>query len=102
MADRGTPSGELALAGAQQFVTSGCVGCHTVRGQEGAAGKIGPDLTHVGSRTTIAGATLDRTNANVAKWLHNPQAVKPGALMPNLGLSPDAISKLVAYLEGLK
>jgi len=101
-ADRVTPTAELALAGAQQFVTSGCIGCHTVQGQEGAAGKIGPNLTHVASRTTIASGTLDRTNANVAKWLHNPQAVKPGALMPNLGLSPEAIDKLVAYLDGLK
>lgn len=102
VSDRVAPTDALALEGAQQFTASGCIGCHTVRGQEGAAGTIGPDLTHVGSRTTIAGATLDRTDENVARWLHDPQAIKPGSLMPNLSLSPEAVDKLVAYLDGLK
>ena len=101
-ADRVTPSVALAQAGEQQFVASGCIGCHTVRGQASAAGVIGPDLTHVGSRTTIASGTLDHTPENLRKWLANPPGVKPGSLMPNLNLSPEALDKLVAYLEGLK
>jgi cytochrome c oxidase subunit 2 len=100
--DRVAPTADLAKAGEQQFVTSGCVGCHTVKGQQGAAGKVGPDLSHFAARTTLASGTLDRTPDNVRKWLANPQAVKPGALMPNLNLSPEALDKLVAYLEGLK
>ena len=102
VANRATPTEALAVAGAQQFIASGCIGCHTVQGQDSAVGKIGPNLTHLASRTTIAGATLDRTPENVRRWLHDPQAVKPGALMPNLGLTPEALDKLVAYLDGLK
>ena len=100
--DRTAPTADLAKAGEQQFVASGCVACHTVQGQAGAAGKIGPNLSHFASRTTLASGTLDRTPANIRKWLSNPQAVKPGALMPNLNLSPEALDKLVAYLDGLK
>ena len=101
-ADRVAPTADLAKAGEQQFVTSGCVGCHMVKGQQGAAGKIGPDLTHFASRTTLASGTLDHSPENVRKWLANPPGVKPGSLMPNLALSQEALDKLVAYLEGLK
>lgn len=101
-ADRVAPASDLAKAGEQQFVTSGCGGCHTVKGQQGAVGTIGPDLTHFAARTTMASAMADRTPENVQRWLQNPQAMKPGALMPNLNLSQDAIDKLVAYLDGLK
>ena len=101
-ADRTAPTADLAKAGEQQFLASGCIACHTVKGQQGAVGKIGPDLSHFASRTTMASGTLDRTPGNIRKWLANPPAVKPGALMPNLGLSPEALDKLVAYLDGLK
>ncbi len=91
----------LVKQGAQQFVASACLACHTIAGTP-AQGKIGPDLTHVGSRKTIAAGLLDNTPENLARWLRNPPGVKPGALMPNLHLNEDAIKALVAYLGSLK
>ncbi|MBI4495237.1 MAG: cytochrome c oxidase subunit II [Chloroflexi bacterium] len=90
-----------AQEGAQVFARSACVGCHTVAGTP-AQGKIGPNLTHVGSRTSLAGAVLDNTPENLARWLRDPQEVKPGNQMPNLHLSDVDIEALVAYLESLK
>jgi cytochrome c oxidase subunit 2 len=63
---------------------------------------VGPNLTHVGSRQRIAAELLPNTPENVAKWLHDPPGLKPGALMPNLSLKPEQIADLVAYLESLK
>jgi cytochrome c oxidase subunit 2 len=62
----------------------------------------GPDLTHVGSRRTIAGGMLPNTRDSLARWLKDPPAVKPGALMPDLRLSDADVAALVAYLEMLK
>jgi cytochrome c oxidase subunit 2 len=59
-------------------------------------------LTHFGSRTTLAGSILDNTPDNVALWIKNPDAVKPGANMPELGLQGKDLNDLVAYLESLK
>ena len=101
-ADRPAPATDVMKAGEQQFATSGCVGCHTVSGNPTAQGKVGPDLTHFGSRTTMAAGTLDQNDESLRRWLANPQSVKPGSLMPNLHLSADAMDKLVPYLEGLK
>ncbi len=94
------PSGDAAR-GQQVFEGGACIGCHTIQGTKGQ-GKVGPNLTHFGSRTGIAGDTLPNTADNVAKWLHDPQAVKPGNDMPNLHLSDADIQALVAYLESLK
>jgi cytochrome c oxidase subunit 2 len=88
-------------AGQQVFLSSACVGCHTITGTT-ANGKIGPNLTHIGSHLSLAGATLENTSQNLAIWLHDPPAVKPGSIMPNLHLSDQQISQLVAYLESLK
>ncbi len=93
---------ELIKAGEQQFLLSGCVGCHTVKGNATAVGTIGPNLTHVGSRTTIASGILPNDTEGMHKWLSNPPAVKPGSKMPNLGLNEDQIQKLTAYLQSLK
>jgi len=87
-------------AGARVYATNPCVTCHTISGV--STQRIGPDLTHFGSRTTLAGGTLDNTSANLAAWLRDPPALKPGAQMPNLGLSAQQIAELVAYLESLK
>ncbi|RLT37451.1 MAG: cytochrome c oxidase subunit II, partial [Chloroflexi bacterium] len=102
LADRKAPTSDLAKAGEQQFLTSGCIACHTVKGNPVAVGKIGPNLTHFGSRTTLASGTLDSNTENIKKWLHNPPGIKPGSLMPNLNLSQGAIDKLTAYLQELK
>jgi cytochrome c oxidase subunit 2 len=99
--DAAAPTSDLAKAGEQVFTTGACIGCHTIRGTVAQA-RVGPELTHVGSRTTIAGGTLDNTPENVAKWLSDPPAIKPGSRMPNLNLTVDQIQKLVAYLESLK
>ena len=77
------------------------MGCHTVAGTP-AQGKQGPDLTHVGSRTTLAAGIIPNTPENLARWLKDPQAIKPGNKMPTLGLSDADIRLLVAYLTSLK
>jgi cytochrome c oxidase subunit 2 len=83
------------------FVENGCDGCHELR--TGAArGSFGPDLSHFGSRLTLASGTLTNTRAHLAAWLRDPQAVKPGAKMPDLRLADEDILRLVDYLEGLK
>lgn len=90
----------LASSGRQIFSQSACIGCHTINGI--SAGIVGPNLTHFASRTTFAGAIYERTDENLAKWLQNPPGRKPGALMPNLALTPEQITALVAYLQSLK
>jgi cytochrome c oxidase subunit 2 len=63
---------------------------------------VGPDLTHLASRRTIAGGTLANTRGNLAGWISNPQAIKRGALMPPGRLSGEELQALLAYLETLK
>jgi cytochrome c oxidase subunit II len=89
-----------ATAGAKIFANSPCTTCHRIDGV--SKGYIGPDLTHFGTRTTLAGGVLSNTPANVAKWITNPQAIKPGAQMPRLGLAGEQLNDLVAYLLSLK
>jgi cytochrome c oxidase subunit 2 len=81
---------ELARRGAGLYMTKGCIACHTIRGI--SAGVLGPNLTHVGSRTTVAAGTLP----------NDPPAIKPGSKMPNLQLKDDEVAALVAYLQSLK
>ncbi len=95
------PADPLAQRGYQIFLSKACVGCHTIEGTP-AKGNVGPNLTHVGSRTTIAAGLLENTPENLALWLDNPPAVKPGSLMPRLGLTSEEIQALVAYLSSLK
>lgn len=103
------PQGDLVACGAKFFAQGACVGCHGIVGvnltsydDPKAKGLIGPNLTHFGSRNLIAGGVLENNPQNLALWLHNPQDVKPGNDMPDLGLSQDQINALVAYLESLK
>lgn len=95
------PTAADARAGQQVFMSSACVGCHTIAGTN-ANGKIGPNLTHIGSHLTLAGAVLDNNPQDLATWLRDPPAVKPGTVMPNLHLTDQQINELVAYLESLK
>jgi cytochrome c oxidase subunit II len=95
------PEGELAEAGLEYIRTSPCAGCHTIRGA-GLEGRQGPDLTHFGSRAGIAALTLPNTREGLRAWLRDPQAVKPGNLMPTLPLTQPQLDQLVAYLEGLE
>ena len=93
--------GADAARGADVFAKGACIGCHTIQGTKGQ-GKVGPNLTHFGSRLTVGAGVLSNTPENLALWLKNPQAVKPENDMPNLGLSDADIRSLVAYLESLK
>lgn len=96
------PVGSVASRGQQVFLESTCVNCHTVAGTA-AQGNVGPDLTHIGSRTTIGAGVLSNTPANMTKWIRDVQEVKPSVLMPRYpNLSPDDLKALVTYLEGLK
>jgi cytochrome c oxidase subunit 2 len=90
-----------AAQGEQVFLNGACIGCHTIDGTK-AAGKVGPNLTHVGSRSILAGGVIINTPSNLAAWLADPQGIKPGAKMPNLGLTQSQIQQLVAFLESLK
>jgi cytochrome c oxidase subunit 2 len=92
----------LAVRGEGLFRANGCGACHTVRGT-GAAGRIGPDLTHVGSRLSIAAATLPAAPDAFQRWLIQPERIKPGAHMPRYGMLPaDDLRALAAYLEHLQ
>lgn len=93
-----TPTGRRGMT---YFMSDGCAGCHTIRGTE-ASGTIGPDLTHLASRQTIAADTLPNTPANLLRWVEDPQGVKPGAKMPGLGLGAARFHAIVDYLAGLR
>ena len=90
----------LAQQGKTIFTQSACVGCHTITGI--SAGHIGPDLTHFASRTRFAGSLMESTPDNLVKWIENPDHMKPGALMPNLGMTGEQSKALAAYLLSLK
>jgi cytochrome c oxidase subunit II len=96
-----TPTDPTAAEGGQLFQTRGCAACHTINGTP-AQGKVGPNLTHVASRGVIAGAVLPNTAEGLRVWLKDPPGVKPGSIMPNLGLNDHELDVLVAYLESLK
>jgi cytochrome c oxidase subunit II len=97
------PAGPLARQGAQAFARERCITCHTIRyGATAVGGKVGPDLTHLASRRTIAGGMLENTRGNLGGWIANPQALKPGSDMPALPLDAQSLGALVAYLETLK
>jgi cytochrome c oxidase subunit 2 len=95
------PSSALAAKGAEVFREKNCVNCHSIAGFM-TKGVVAPDLTHLGSRATLAAGALPNTPENLARWITNPQSVKKGALMPDIGLTTEQIKYLTAYLEGLK
>src|SRR6267142_1650483 len=96
-----TPAkGSPAEAGLQVFRRSAFIGCHTIAGV--AQGKVGPDLTHVGGRATVAGALFPNTTETLHRWITNAPSLKPGALMPPQNVSPQDLDALIAYLQSLK
>ncbi len=97
----GTPASALAQRGEQVVTTSTCATCHTVRGTS-ADGHVGPDLTHVGSRTMLAAGTIPNDVGHMSGWIANSQAIKPGNKMPPQRLSPQDLHAVVAYLQGLE
>ncbi len=92
----------LAARGKQLFVQTGCIGCHAMAGQptEKMTAMIGPNLSHVGSRGSLAGNMLENTDENLARWIADPQAIKQGSLMKlPRELTADEVQALVAYLR---
>jgi cytochrome c oxidase subunit 2 len=97
-----TPPAEAdAQAGQQLFMQMSCVNCHTINGTQAQA-RVGPDLTHLISRSQIGAGILDDTPQNIQHWLQNPQAVKPGVEMPNFEFTDQQVNQLTAYLETLR
>jgi cytochrome c oxidase subunit 2 len=94
-----SPSPDV-LPGQQVFMNR-CSVCHAVRGTP-AGGILGPDLTHLMSRRTIAAGLLPNDQGNLTAWIQEPQALKPGNLMPQLALSSQDTLSVLAYLESLK
>ena len=89
------------MQGLEVFERSPCAMCHAVQGTLAGA-RLGPDLTHAATRSTIAAGTLPNTRDNMRQWILDPQHVKPGSRMPATGLSNEDIEALLAYLETLK
>ena len=96
-----SPVDALSIRGEQLFRGRGCGLCHTIRGTL-AGGQLGPDLTHMASRETIAAGTLPRNTGNLAAWIADPQHIKPGNLMPKMSLRSDELIAIVHYLEHLQ
>jgi cytochrome c oxidase subunit II len=94
------PTGPAATRGRQVFDTEACSDCHTIRGTA-ARGDVGPDLTHLATRETLASATIPNRTDYLRGWIADPQAVKPGALMPAVPLTRRQIDDVVAYLGEL-
>jgi len=88
------------VSGRRVFETTACVNCHAVGGTN-ATGRFGPDLTHLMSRGTIAAGAAENTSENLRLWIQNPDAIKPGSLMPAMKLSDADLDALVRYLETL-
>jgi cytochrome c oxidase subunit 2 len=95
------PATPLALAGYNYVTTRECAMCHNIAGTP-ASGTVGPDLTHLASRRSIAAGTLPMSKGNLYGWVQDPQSAKPGNKMPSIGLAPGELHAVVAYLETLK
>jgi cytochrome c oxidase subunit II len=95
------PTTPLAKAGYQFFTSRNCSACHAIAGTTANA-TFGPDLTHLASRRTIAAGALPMGEGNLYGWVEDPQSIKPGAKMPTIGLEPDQLHAVVAYLETLR
>jgi len=92
---------EKEAAGRRVFESTSCVNCHAVGGTNGT-GRFGPDLTHLMSRRTIAAGAAENTSENLRLWIQNPDAIKPGSLMPAMKLSDQELDALTRYLETLR
>jgi cytochrome c oxidase subunit II len=95
------PSGTVARRGFQEFTSGSCADCHAIRGTSARA-DVGPDLTHLASRTTLGSVTIDNNRRHLAEWITQSQRIKPGNQMPNIDVTGPRLDALVSYLEGLK
>jgi cytochrome c oxidase subunit 2 len=95
------PVSDITRRGQELFLKSTCTQCHTIRGTIAGA-VLGPDLTHVASRGSLAAGTLSNTREHIERWVRDPQRVKPGNRMPPIAMSDQDLHALSAYLESLK
>ena len=95
------PTEEAARRGAFIFLNQTCQNCHAINGTE-AASRVGPDLTHLADRQTLAAGVLTNSVANLTRWLKDPQRIKPEVNMPDVKLTESQAHDLALYLEGLK
>jgi len=102
LANEKQPAAEVASAadGRRLFESTACVNCHTIAGTN-AKGRFGPDLTHLMSRATIASGAAENTKENLRLWIKEPDAIKPGCLMPAMQMSERDIDAVTAYLMTL-
>jgi cytochrome c oxidase subunit 2 len=94
----GTP---LTQAGYNYVAQHECSMCHNISGTP-VGGRVGPDLTHLASRRTLAAGTMPMNTGNLYGWVADPQSLKPGTKMPTTGIEPNDLHAVVAYLETLK
>jgi cytochrome c oxidase subunit 2 len=92
---------EKEAAGRRVFERTACLNCHAINGTNGT-GRFGPDLTHLMSRRTIAAGAAENNSQNLRLWIQNPDAIKPGSLMPAMKLNDAELDALVSYLESLQ
>jgi cytochrome c oxidase subunit 2 len=83
------------------FMQRTCVMCHTISGTP-AGSRLGPELTHIATRPSLAAGVLSNTRENMARWIRNPQLIKPGVRMPPNPLSNADLNALLDYLETLR
>jgi cytochrome c oxidase subunit 2 len=95
------PSTPEQVRGHEIFMSGPCAACHQIVGTP-AAGQVGPDLTHIGSRRSIAAGARPYSFAALRDWLRDPQSIKPGNHMPQVQLSDSDLNALTAYLDSLK
>jgi len=93
-------SGAAVSTGERAFMGLQCASCHQIRGTPAQA-TVGPDLTHLATRSTLAGDEIPDDPAQLAAWIRAPQSIKPGSRMPDLGLSTSQVAQIVSYLESL-
>jgi cytochrome c oxidase subunit 2 len=95
------PVSAAERAGRTTLLDQSCADCHTLRGTP-ADGDVGPDLTHLASRRTLAASTIENTPAELRRWIADPQRIKPGSRMPAVPLTDNQLDDLTAYLESLR
>jgi cytochrome c oxidase subunit 2 len=95
------PSDPTEEQGRRVFLSSTCPMCHTIEGTPARA-RVGPDLTHIASRATLAAATLANERQQLAAWIRDPQRFKPGTPMPAHPLPDEDLDELLTYLTSLK
>ncbi len=101
------PADAAGQRGQQVFISSGCDFCHAVRGLDArtlvaSSPDLGPDLTHLSSRSTIVGASLTNNTGNLAGWVVDAQHIKEGVDMPRISLNASDLQALLAYLQNLR